>query len=85
MLLAGTFWQCWKMIRAARKLPDKKWIADVGVGIQASLVVFCVSGAALSLAYYDLFVIDVCLLLPRWVMVRGKRERMAFRPVPVAA
>ena len=84
-LLAGTFLQCSRMIQSARKLADKNWIAELGVGIQASLIVFCVSGAALSLAYYDLFVIDVCLLLPMWAIVKGKRGRPAFRPVPVAA
>ena len=84
-LLAGTFWRCSRMIRAARKIPEKKWIAELGVGLQASLIVFCVSGAALSLAYYDLLVIDVCLLLPIWEMVKANHVRPAFRPVQVMA
>jgi len=85
LLLMGAFLRCSKMIKLARKRPDKQWIADFGVGIQASLLVFCISGAALSLAYYDLFVIDVCLLLPVWNMLGGTQKRPAFRPVPVAA
>jgi len=85
MLLTGAFLRCSQLIKAARVLPDKKWVADFGTGIQASLIVFCVSGAALSLAYYDLFVIDVCLLLPVWAMVKSARIRPAFRPVPAVA
>jgi probable O-glycosylation ligase (exosortase A-associated) len=85
VLLAGTFRQCSRLIKAAKKVPDKRWVAEFGVAIQASMVVFCVSGAALSLAYYDLFVIDVCLLLPASEMVKLPRGRPAFRPLPVPA
>jgi probable O-glycosylation ligase (exosortase A-associated) len=84
-LLAAAFFKLSRIIRAARKQPDKRWIAELGVGLQASLLVFCVSGAALSLAYYDLFVIDVCLLLPVWQMAREKKPRPAYRPVPIPA
>jgi len=84
-LLAGAFLQCARMIKMARSIPGKKWIAEFGVGLQASLLVFCVTGAALSLAYYDLFVINVCLLLPALELVKGTQRRRAFVPVPVAA
>ncbi len=80
-LLAVAFIKLSRIIRAARRQPGKRWIADLGVGLQASLLVFCVSGAALSLAYYDLFVIDICLLLPVWEMVRERKTRPAFKPV----
>ena len=44
--------------------------------------VFCVAGAALSMAYYDLFIIDVALLLPlrEIVLLRGKRKHRAWSP-----
>jgi probable O-glycosylation ligase (exosortase A-associated) len=84
-LVFWSFVRCSQIIRAARRLPDKKWVAEIGVGIQASLIAFCVAGAALSLAYYDLFVIDICLLLPLWEMVRTKRVRPAYNPQPVVA
>lgn len=83
LLLIAAFFKLSQIIRAARKQLDKRWIAELGVGLQASLIVFCVSGAALSLAYYDLFVINVCLLLPVWQMVRQKNWRPAYRPVPI--
>jgi putative inorganic carbon (hco3(-)) transporter len=85
MLIAAAFIRASRIIRVARRVSDKRWIAELGVALQASLVVFCVSGAALSLAYYDLFVIAVCLMLPLWEMARPVVQRPAFRPVPIPA
>lgn len=85
MLLAATFLRSSRIIRLARRLPLKSWAADLSAALQASLIVFCISGAALSLAYYDLFVIDVCLLLPLWEMVQVRRARAAYQPAPLAA
>jgi probable O-glycosylation ligase (exosortase A-associated) len=85
MLIAASLVKASRIIRMARRIADKRWIAELGVALQASLVVFCVSGAALSLAYYDLFVIVVCLLLPLWQMVRPAMLRPSFRPVPITA
>jgi hypothetical protein len=38
---------------------------------QISLVAFCVGGAALSMAYYDVFFVVVALLLPLEEIVRS--------------
>jgi putative inorganic carbon (hco3(-)) transporter len=84
MLLAGGFVACSQIMARSRGQPERQWIYELGTAIQASLVVFCVSGAALSLAYYDLFVIDVSLLLPLSETVRALQKRPAWRPVPVA-
>ena len=85
MMILASFIRVSYIIRAARRVPEKRWAAELGVALQASLIVFCVSGAALSLAYYDLFVIVICLLLPLWPMVRPDQTRAAFRPVPITA
>jgi probable O-glycosylation ligase (exosortase A-associated) len=82
-ILAAAFFKLAQIIRAGRRQIGKRWAADLGVGLQASLIVFCVSGAALSLAYYDLFVIIVCLLVPVWQMARETKERRAYRPTPL--
>lgn len=83
-LIAASFLRVSRIIGLARRVAEKRWIAELGVALQASLVVFCVSGAALSMAYYDLFVIVVCLMLPLWQMVRPKFQQPAWRPVPTA-
>ena len=85
LLLGASFRRCSQLIAEGRKRPDKQWIADFGVALQASLLVFCVSGAALSLAYYDLLVIDVSLLLPVWEMVSERRVRPVFRAAAIPA
>lgn len=82
MLLGGAFVSCSRIMARTRHRPEQRWMYELAIAVQASLVVFCVSGAALSLAYYDLFVIDVSLLLPLWEMVKGAYRRPAWRPVP---
>jgi probable O-glycosylation ligase (exosortase A-associated) len=84
-LIAASFFRVSRIIRTARRVAEQRWVAELAVALQASLVVFCVSGAALSLAYYDLFVIVICLLLPIWEMVRPSRRLPAYRPVPISA
>ena len=44
---------------------------------------FCVAGAALSMAYYDLFIIDVATLLPlREMFFVKKTEACGMKPSP---
>lgn len=84
-LIAASFFRVSRIIRTARRVAGQRWAAEMGVALQASLIVFCVSGAALSLAYYDLFVIVICLMLPLWEIVRPARRVPAYRPVPITA
>ncbi|HKX65503.1 MAG TPA: putative O-glycosylation ligase, exosortase A system-associated, partial [Rhizomicrobium sp.] len=54
---------CWSIVRRTRRLKDI-WQHRLARMIQVSLLAFLVGGAALSMAYYDLFVI-LALLLPQ--------------------
>jgi probable O-glycosylation ligase (exosortase A-associated) len=85
-ILGASLWRCSKIISVTRGVPDQRWAHDLAMAIQASLFVFCVGGAALSMAYYDLFIIDVAMLLPlrEVVLAPGKRKRAAWSPPPVA-
>lgn len=58
------------------------WVQKLARMIQVSLVAFFVGGAALSMAYYDLFVVLVCLLpqLQRMV-VRSAESSKRFRAI----
>ena len=69
-----------------RGVPEQRWAHDLAIAIQASLFVFCVAGAALSMAYYDLFIIDVAMLLPlrEMILLKGKPKRAAWKPSPAA-
>jgi putative inorganic carbon (HCO3(-)) transporter len=64
LLLLASFVRCSRIISATRADPAQQWIADLARAIQTSLAVFCIAAAALSMAYYDLFIICVALLLP---------------------
>ena len=80
-ILAAAFITCSRIISVTRKIPDRQWAHDLAVSIQASLFVFCVTGAALSMAYYDLFIIDIALLLPlrELFLLERKQKRQAWK------
>ncbi len=63
LILAVAFIKCSAIIRADRLRPGREWAVALAQTIQLSLFVFCVAGAALSMAYYDLFVILIGLLV----------------------
>jgi O-antigen ligase len=62
-IILATFKYCWSIIRRTRRLKDL-WQHRLARMIQTSLLAFFVGGAALSMAYYDLFVV-LALLLPQ--------------------
>lgn len=64
MIIGGAFWSTTRIRRAARDRENFAWAGDLALMIQMSLVAFCVGGAALSMAYYDMFILCVGLLVP---------------------
>lgn len=61
-ILLAAFKYSISIIRRSKNSPDAAWAQKLGRMIQVSLIAFGVGGAALSMAYYDLFVILVFLL-----------------------
>jgi probable O-glycosylation ligase (exosortase A-associated) len=53
MMLVAIFVQSAKVRRATARRPELAWAHELGTMIQLSMIVFCVCGAALSMAYYD--------------------------------
>ena len=87
LIIAGAFLTCARVLRAVRNKPELNWAHDLASMIQLVLVVFCVAGAALSMAYYDVFILCVAVLLPLQEIVR-KHNRVTAKegvPVPVEA
>ncbi len=64
LLIVGAFVKCSSIVKQSRGHVDMEWVSDLASMIQMSLFVFCVAGAALSMAYYDVFVICLGLLIP---------------------
>ncbi|HUZ72214.1 MAG TPA: putative O-glycosylation ligase, exosortase A system-associated [Stellaceae bacterium] len=60
-MIASAFLNLRAVMRLTAKVPEMKWANDLARMIQLSLLAFCVGGAALSLAYYDLFTLWICL------------------------
>lgn len=61
-LLGIAFWNCSKLRRMSRGHPSLTWANDLGRMMQITLVIYAVTTAALSMAYFELFYIVVALL-----------------------
>ena len=90
-ILAVVFMNCRRIRKLARGDPALSWANDMAEMIQLSLFVFCVGGAALSMAYYDVFFIWVGLLsallyqLRRTVLAPDKKGALRLSPHSAAA
>lgn len=61
-LIAIAFWNCSKLRRLSRGHLSLTWANDLGRMMQISLVIYVVTTAALSMAYFELLYIFVALL-----------------------
>jgi probable O-glycosylation ligase (exosortase A-associated) len=76
MIIAGAFWSSTRIMRASCVREEFAWAGHLARMIQMSFIVFCVGGAALSMAYYDLFVLCVSLLAPLSELVEQQRDEL---------
>jgi len=54
LLIAG-FWNAHWIHQRTKSHPELDWMSDLAKMIQVSMVAFCISGGALSMAFYDYF------------------------------
>ncbi len=80
-IIAASFVTLSRVKRAARKAPELSCYSDYAGALQIGLVAYCVSGAFLNLAYFDLFYLFVILGA---VMLRDLGE-YAANPAAFAA
>jgi probable O-glycosylation ligase (exosortase A-associated) len=81
IILSLGFVNCFRIRRATRNRADLLWARELATMIQLSLVAFCVGGAALSLAYYDLGLLWIGGILPSVLRVVSEAEpRAKFVP-----
>lgn len=85
-IIAGAFLTSSRIARAARGRDELIWAGQLALMIQTSLIAFCVGGAALSMAYYDVFILCVALLVPLGELVKSQTRQSlrAALPQPTA-
>ena len=73
LILLIVAWQNAKFVtNHGKRLPQLAWAGDLAAMLQVSMVVFVVGGAALSLAYYDVFLTMLAVLeVLRVIVVRN--------------
>lgn len=90
VILGLCFWNCFMIRKKTKRIAEMVWLYDLAGMIQLTLFVFCVGGAALSFAYYDMLFILAGLLsalrlfVNRQVTVRGKSPANPALPASLA-
>jgi len=84
LMAAMTLWQCFAIIRACRGRPSLAWASSLARMIQASLVGFFVGGAAVSMAFYDVYIILIVLAFALRRCVREALEAPMVQRVATA-
>lgn len=79
LLLVFTFHTLSRVKRASKSMEGCKWIEDYATALQIGLIGYAVSGAFLSLAYFDLFYAYVALAV---IMQRELATQRAAAAVP---
>ena len=69
LILLVIFWNSIVIRHKTNKIPELSWAYDLSGMLQLTLVAFCVGGAALSFAYYDVFFIAAALFSTMRVLV----------------
>jgi len=82
VILGLAFWNCSSILRRARGQPEFAWARDLAAMIQLTLFVFCVGGAALSMAYYDVFAICLGLLSALKQLIGQRMSHKEPEPTP---
>lgn len=83
LVLIFAFIKSSRIMKASRRNPEKMWVGELAVMIQLGLLVFCLSGAALSMAYYDLLILYIAmLLLLQEEVIQPLLARQRFRASP---
>jgi putative inorganic carbon (hco3(-)) transporter len=83
-ILVVAFWNTFKIRRMTKRRPELSWAHDLAGMTQLSLFVFCVGGAALSMAYYDVFFILVGLLSAMITLIERQTKVATEAPNPFA-
>lgn len=86
VILVTTVINCSRIKALARGKPEFEWAYDMADMMQLSLFAFCLGGAALSLAYYDVFFLWVGLstALRIYVVRSVPQERRRFGATPAS-
>jgi putative inorganic carbon (hco3(-)) transporter len=82
LMIVAALIDCRTVLKRTRNAPELRWANDLARMLQLSLAAFCVGGAALSLAYYDMFVLLIWLSVA--LKAYTKQEQRKLVPIPAA-
>lgn len=86
LILFRAWRSCTKLIKQTAKIPELDWINQLARAFQLSFVAYAVSGAALNMAYFEMYYVFIVLVAIQENIVRQYLEKTApnnpEEPVP---
>ncbi|MGF1630384.1 MAG: putative O-glycosylation ligase, exosortase A system-associated [Kiloniellaceae bacterium] len=74
LILIRAWRSCGKLIRQTAKIPELEWINSLARAFQVSLLAYAVAGAALNMAYFEMFYVLIILVAIQESLVRQYQE-----------
>ena len=77
LILLRAWLSCSKLIRQTKGIPELEWINNLSRAFQMSLVAYTVSGAALNMAYFEMYYVIIILVSVQEMLVRQYQAAQA--------
>jgi probable O-glycosylation ligase (exosortase A-associated) len=85
VILFRAWRSCSKLIKQTAGIPELEWINNLSRAFQVSLLAYAVSGAALNMAYFEMYYVLIVLISIQESMVRQYQESQGTSGKPQPA
>ena len=83
LILFRAWWSCSKLIKKTAGISDLEWINNLARALQVSFVAYCVAGAALNMAYFEMLYVFVVLVAVQENLTKQYLEKTTPQDVPL--
>jgi len=80
LILISSYMKLGSIIRRAKKYKMDSWILTLSAMLRVSIVVYCVSGGTVSVAYFDFLyaIFAIVYVLDNRILTEGYNKEMAY-------
>jgi probable O-glycosylation ligase (exosortase A-associated) len=85
LILFRAWRSCSKLIKQTAGIPELEWINNLSRAFQVSLVAYAVAGAALNMAYFEMYYVLIVLVAIQESLVRQYQQSQVSSDTPAEA
>jgi len=85
LILFRAWRSCGKLIKQTAGIPELEWINSLSRAFQVSLLAYAVAGAALNMAYFEMYYVLIVLVAIQENLVRQYQQSQASGETPLPA